>query len=273
MFCDAQVHIWGADRPERPWPEVHGEPHRSVPYSAEEVLDAMDLARVDRAIIVPPSWEGDRNDLAIDAAIRFPDRFGIMARVDLHAPSRAELSHWRERPGFLGVRLTFHRPEQRPWLTDGSADWLFAAAERHALPVMVLAPGQNVALAEIAQRHPELQLVIDHLNLATDASEQDLRRALVELEPLAELDNVTVKISALPCYVRESYPFPTLAVVIRGIIDRFGAERCMWGSDISRLPCPYADWARMFRAEAGVISPAEEQLVGGGTLRRVLRWI
>ncbi len=33
----------------------------------------MGKAGVDRAILVPPSWEGDRNDVALEAAQAHPD--------------------------------------------------------------------------------------------------------------------------------------------------------------------------------------------------------
>ncbi|MEP7070432.1 MAG: hypothetical protein ABI789_14380, partial [Usitatibacter sp.] len=62
-IVDSQVHIWGANTPARPWParaHSHGES-----LAAAKVLVEMDAAGVERAIIVPPSWEGDRNDLAI----------------------------------------------------------------------------------------------------------------------------------------------------------------------------------------------------------------
>ena len=67
---DSQIHIWGANTPERPWP-THAwdgkpaHPQREEPLGAEETLARMDEAGVARAVLVPPSWEGDRNDLAL----------------------------------------------------------------------------------------------------------------------------------------------------------------------------------------------------------------
>jgi predicted TIM-barrel fold metal-dependent hydrolase len=72
----------------------------------------MDEAGVDRAIIVPPSWEGDRNDYALDAAGARPDRFRVMGRIalkDKRAPHL--LAAWKQQPGMLGVRLTFLRAQ------------------------------------------------------------------------------------------------------------------------------------------------------------------
>ena len=100
-IVDAQVHIWGADTPARPWPK-RGEPQRPIPLGKDDLLREMDAAGVDRAIIVPPSWEGDRNDLATEAAIAHPFRFATMGRIDPQAPaSRGQLADWREQSAML----------------------------------------------------------------------------------------------------------------------------------------------------------------------------
>jgi predicted TIM-barrel fold metal-dependent hydrolase len=58
LIVDAQIHIWGADTPERPWPAYgRGNAHRPIPFSKDDALREMDAAGVDRAVIVPPSWE------------------------------------------------------------------------------------------------------------------------------------------------------------------------------------------------------------------------
>jgi L-fuconolactonase len=94
MICDAQVHIWAANTPERPWRARHP-PHRE-PLGKVEHLGEMAKAGVDRVVIVPPSWEGDRNDLAIDAAGSHPDRFAIMGRFDPDAlGAREAIAVWR----------------------------------------------------------------------------------------------------------------------------------------------------------------------------------
>ena len=91
---DAQIHIWAASRPDRPWPNdraahVHG----PASVTIEQVLAEMDAAGVDGAILIPPSFEGDRNDLVLDAVNRFPDRFRALARFALDRPeARAQVA-------------------------------------------------------------------------------------------------------------------------------------------------------------------------------------
>src|SRR5258708_21286859 len=125
-IIDSQVHIWAENTPERPWaPNMEGRAHLPEPLSAEKLLGMMDEAGVDAAILVPPSLEGDRNDLALAAAQKFSDRFAVMGRIDFTRPAaRVALASWRDHPGMLGLRLTFPRPRTRPPRTAGTAHCL-----------------------------------------------------------------------------------------------------------------------------------------------------
>ncbi|MET0852820.1 MAG: amidohydrolase, partial [Candidatus Rokuibacteriota bacterium] len=135
-IVDSQVHLWGADTPARPWPPGRAaEAQKPYPISKETLLFQMDLAGVRGMVLVPPSWEGERNDLALEAARTYPDRFAVMGRLALQKPeSRGLVADWKKQPGMLGMRFTFHNEHNRPLLTDGSADWLWPAAERAGHP-------------------------------------------------------------------------------------------------------------------------------------------
>jgi len=131
LIVDAQVHLWGADTPARPWPGGRSQAQKPYPVTRDLILEGMTEAGVDRVVLVPPSWEGDRNDLALEAARLHPDRFAVMGRLALEKPeSHGLVEGWKKQPGMLGMRFTFSAESQRPWLTDGTADWLWAAAER-----------------------------------------------------------------------------------------------------------------------------------------------
>jgi L-fuconolactonase len=273
-IVDAQVHIWGADTPGRPWPP--GRAHQAqkpYPVTREMVLREMDGAGVGRAVIVPPSWEGDRNDLALEAARLHPDRFRVMGRLALERPeSRALVPTWTQQPGMLGLRFTFHSDLQRPWLTDGTADWLWPAAERAGLPIMVFVPGSLAAIDALAPRHPGLRLVIDHLAIGTELRDDAAFADLPALLRLARHPNVAVKASALPCYSSEPYPFPALHPYIRRVFDAFGPRRTFWGTDLTRLPCPYRQAVTLFTEELPWLRGSDLEGVMGRGLSEWLGW-
>src|SRR4030081_607425 len=83
MIGDGQIHLWKAESEDWKW--VPGAvPQLPVPFTIERAISMMDEAGVDRAVIVPPSWPGDRNDYAIEAVQRHPTRFRIMGKLPLN---------------------------------------------------------------------------------------------------------------------------------------------------------------------------------------------
>ncbi len=169
MIVDAQVHIWAAHTPERPWPaDGHARTHRDIPLGAEELCREMDAAGVDRAVLVPPSWEGDYNDLALQAAADHPGRFAVMGRLDLGDPSNAaRLPDWRSQPGMLGIRASFLMPAQRQWLAEQSIDWFWEGAEAAGVPLMILPPDQLPAIDRVVRKYPDLRVIVDHLAMTS----------------------------------------------------------------------------------------------------------
>ena len=274
IIIDSQVHIWAAETPERPWPpQPPSRVHRPEPLGADELLREMAGAGVERVIVVPPSWEGDRNDVCLEAARLHPDRFAVMGRLAIEQPAgRALVSTWKNQPGMLGVRLTFRRGHQRAWLTDGTADWFWEAAERYGIPAMVFAPDEMLKIGEIAARHPGLRLVIDHMGLNTDLKGAPLGPAIDRLLNLARYDNVAVKASGLPCYVTEPYSFPCLHAHIRRVVEAFGPRRVFWGTDLSHLPCPYREAVTLFTEELDFLSAPDKEWIMGRAIAEWLNW-
>jgi predicted TIM-barrel fold metal-dependent hydrolase len=274
-IVDSQIHVWAPDTPERPWPP--GRAHLAQkPYAVtpDMALAAMDEAGVHGAILVPPSWEGDRNDLALEAARRHPDRFAVMGRLPVERPqaSRALLPGWRAQPGMLGLRFTFRTDQQRPWLTDGTADWLWPAAEEAGLPLMIYVPGSLPAVDGIAARHPGLRLVIDHLAIDVHARDEAAFAHLPALIALARHPNVAVKASALPCHTSEPYPYRGIHDHIHRVFDAFGPRRTFWGTDWTRLPCSWRQAVTLFTEELPWLSAADQEWVMGRALCAWLDW-
>ena len=167
FIIDSQVHIWAPETPEKPYAKENASaPHRAVPLGHDELLREMDGAGVSRCILVPPTWEADRNDTSLEAARLHPDRFRVMGKLALTNPNGpALMATWKEQPYMLGIRMVFNRGQSAQWLNDGTADWFWDAAEKYDIPVMTLAPADVPKLGEVAERHPGLRLIVDHMGL------------------------------------------------------------------------------------------------------------
>jgi L-fuconolactonase len=276
MICDAQVHVWGANTPERPWPAGRAEPHRE-PLGTAELLAELDMAGVNRAILVPPSWEGDRNDLANDAAKSHPDRFATMGRFDPDASNaRDVIKGWKKQPGMLGVRFTFHTPVLRQPLLDGKFDWVWGEMEKGGIPAMVLFHHEYMHLADkVAERYPGLKLVLDHLGLKSgkDVTEAQNFATLDNVLALAKRPNVAAKTTAMPCYADDkSYPFKSVHPYIKRVFEAFGPKRTFWGTDWSRLPCSYRQGVTMFTEEMPWLKGQDLEWVMGLGVCEWLGW-
>jgi predicted TIM-barrel fold metal-dependent hydrolase len=274
IIVDSQVHLWKAESDDWKW--VPGmKPQLPEPFTIEKLVPLMDQAGVDRAVIVPPSWPGDRNDYALEAAKRYPDRFAVMGRIPLKNPQAAALlPKWKEQPGMLGVRLFYSGPLQT-WLTDGTADWFWPEAERAGLPVMFLTYGPIAPLARVAERYPRLQLIADHMGVGPDTvREGQLADVISQTVSLSKYPNVSVKLSAVANYSVEPYPFRDFTPHIKRVFEAFGPKRCYWGTDITNGydKATYKQRVTHFIEELPFLSEEDKDWVMGKAILERLKW-
>jgi predicted TIM-barrel fold metal-dependent hydrolase len=273
MIVDAQVHLWKANAPDYPW-NPGAKPQLPEPFTIERALPLMDEAGVDRVVIVPPGLN-DRNEYALEAARRHPSRFAVMGRIPLQDPkSAALLPRWKAQPGMLGVRVTF-LGKAVAWLSDGTADWFWPAAEKAGLPVMFLAFGMVDRFAPIAERHPGLPLIIDHMGVnAVIAKEKRVPEVIGHAVALAKYPNVSIKMSNLVNASLEPYPFADLTEHLRRVFDAYGPQRCYWGTDVTNAMAR-ATWRQRvthFTEELKFLSASDKDWVMGRAIRERLRW-
>jgi len=273
QIVDAQVHLWKANGPDYPW-NPGAKPQLPEPMTFERVLPLMDEAGVDRVVVVPPGLN-DVNTYALEAARRYPNRFAVMGRIPLQDPkSAALLPGWKKQPGMLGVRVTF-LGKDAAWLDDGTANWFWPAAEKAGLPVMFLAFGNTHRFGPIAQRHPGLPLIIDHLGVnAAVAKEGKMAEKIGDAVALAKYPNVSIKMSNLANSSLEPYPFRDLDVHLKRVFDAYGPQRCHWGTDLTNnmARATYSQRIAHFTQDLKFMSESDKDWVMGRSIREKLKW-
>ena len=274
MIVDAQVHLWKANGPDYPW-NPGAKPQLPEPFTIERAVPLMDEAGVDRVVIVPPGLN-DINTYALEAARRHPDRFAVMGRIPLQDPnSAALLPRWKEQKGILGVRVTFNTPAAIKWLSDGTADWFWPAAEKAGLPVMFLAFGRIAQFEPIAQRHPGLPLIIDHMGVNNAVAKEGRTAEVIgHCVALAKYPNVSIKMSNLPNASLEPYPWRDLTPHLQRVFDAFGPRRCYWGTDVTN-GMARANWRQRlthFTEELTFLTASDKDWVMGRAILERLKW-
>jgi predicted TIM-barrel fold metal-dependent hydrolase len=276
MIVDSQIHLWGPETPERPWiPGGRERAHLPEPLTYQKFVPMMDEAGVDRAIVVPPTWPGDDNSHALEAAGRYPDRFAVMGRFPIERRQAAELlPAWKKQTGMLGIRLAFNHEKAR-FIVDGTTDWFWPAAEAAGLPLMIFVPDAPEAIGRVAHDYPTLRLIIDHMGLATRGPEfKRVRERIALIAPLAKYENLAVKLSMVPGFSSEPYPFRDMTEHLRRLFDAFGPRRCFWGTDLThqRGKYPYRQYVTHFTEELDFLSADDKRWVMGDAILDFLSW-
>jgi L-fuconolactonase len=185
-IVDAQVHAWSNG--------VSTGHHRRTPITGEVLKAEMAQAGVDRALLVPPLWDPDGNAYSLALAEAEPQRFAVMGLLDsrLDNPDRL-LRTWREQPNMRGIRFLFNTKERLAPLLDGELDGLWPIAEETGLVVALLVPNALHIVGDLARRHPQMQIIVDHLGVPRGASGPGAFDHLPALLALADHPNVHVK--------------------------------------------------------------------------------
>jgi predicted TIM-barrel fold metal-dependent hydrolase len=284
---DAQVHSWTHDESRHPWDNTYAasgpvaaaniKRQRELEMPAERLLREMTAVGVGAAIIVTPSIYGYDNGYPLEIAAANPGRFGVVGRVDpLAADLDEQVRRWRRTPHALALRSVVTSDAHRREMREGVVEKLFAAAERQDVPVCVFWPRHAADLAPFVRAHPRLQFVVDHLGMAQPpliSIDGDMWAGFEHVLALASYPNVAMKLSGAPSMSRQAFPYRDLWPYLHRLIDAFGLERVMWGSDFTRVAELHTyEQAVAFIRDTDELSPSDKERVLSRTVRDVFRW-
>jgi predicted TIM-barrel fold metal-dependent hydrolase len=263
LVCDAQVHAPHA-------------PNYLVPgIDYDDLIAEMAVAGVDRAVIIPLGDEVDPEP-ALEFVRRAPERFVVVGRPPVaEGPTALHyLEEWSALPGMAGVRVSFFSEAVRARLLEEGLEWVWEAAVGLDIPIMISPNGLVSEVGDIARRHPTLRLALDHMGLIPFKvyNAEELRVAVDEVVALANFPQVSVKATALASSVDEPYPFPSLHEPLRRVIEAFGPKRVFWGSDMTRLPCTYDEYRRLFTEELDFLTEEDKRWIMGQAVSEWLGW-
>ena len=271
---DVQVHAYEHNHPGRPWA---GTLHGPQSANGQEMTAAMDVVRVDAAIIVS-TFNLYRYDpsYALECYRQWPDRFRVVKPIDATDPAIDDIvADWAKTPGAVGVRLML-RDEQLSDPADPRLNHAFALAGKHGLPVNFLCWGKLDDGTKLVKQNPDTVVVIDHLGLLQPNEPPPLAEPWADLPnllALAAYPNARVKISGACTLSRAAFPYNDIWEPVLRIIDAFGLDRCMWGTDWTRTSgmLTYAQGVAPFRVTTRLSDTDRAQLMGG-TLEKVYKW-
>jgi len=271
---DVQVHCYERNHPGRPWHAVLAGPPE---VTGPDMIKAMDEVGVDGGLLISVftmyKWDAS---YAVSVHKQFPDRFALIKPVDSNDPTVGEtIEEWAKMDGTVAVRIMF-TPEVSTDPAHPGINKVLATAGKCDLPVNLMARGRLDQVAELAKRNPDTTLVIDHLGLEQPMKPPAPQEPWVELPKLLALaphKNIVVKISGACTLSHEPFPYKDIRQPVSRILDTFGLDRCMWGTDWTRAVnlLTYKQGVDAFRAKDW-LSDSDRATLMGGSLSKIYGW-
>jgi predicted TIM-barrel fold metal-dependent hydrolase len=232
---------------------------------------------VNGALLVSPfAMYGFDASYALEAYAKHPTRFAVIKPVDPTDPKVGEVvAEWKKTKGTVAVRIMLSRGASTD-AADPGLNRVLAAAAQHSMPVNMLAWGRLPQAAALAQRNPNTVIVVDHVGLQQPFEPPVPAQPFADLPnvlKLAQQPNIMLKISGACTLSHQPYPYDDIWDPIARIIDAFGVNRCMWGTDWTRAVAflTYKQGVDAFTL-TDRLSESDKKALMGETVRRVYNW-
>jgi L-fuconolactonase len=271
MVVDAHHHLWDPAHRDYPWmgDELAAIRRR---FDAGDLKPLIDANGIDHTVVVQTVSSLEETSEFLQAAADNEFIAGVVGWVDLTDRSVAKtLAGLKRSQGgtfLVGIRHQVHDEPDPKWLLREDVQRGIAEVGEAGLVYDVLVRTRELPAAlEAVKRHPRMRFVIDHAakpRIAAGARDEAWEKGLA---PLADHANVTCKLSGLVTEADwKAWTPGQLEPYVRRVLEWFGPERCMFGSDwpVCLLAAPYGDVVEAMRSIAG-----DDANVFGETATRV----
>ena len=273
QMIDTHQHLWMISERKYDWisPEygaIYGD------FGPETVADDISESGVTGTVLVQAADTYEDTFYMLSVADSVPAVLGVVAwaPLDRTAEARAALDLYAESPWVKGIRVLNHTYEDARWLlrTDVTESISLLASRGLTLDYVSVLDAHLESLPDLAQRHPNLTIVLDHMAKPPIAAKGWEPWASL-ISAAAAQPNVIVKLSGLNTASGAHWTSADWQPYVDHTLSAFGADRMMLGSDwpVSILA---GDFVGVWRAQRQVLaglSVSEQDNVLFRTARRV----
>jgi L-fuconolactonase len=255
QVIDTHQHLWVISEREYDWLK----PEYGVIYNdfrPEDVADDAKKAGITGTVLVQAADNYDDTFYMLSVASKYPSIVGIVGWVPFDRPEEAitALKTFSGEKIVRGFRNLTHNYEDPRWILKAEVSKTLDAMQSmdFTLDMVSVNSDHNQAIDELANRHPELKIVVDHMSKPPIA-DKGFSPWAEELKKLSSHPNVFCKISGLNTASAPDWSFTDWQPYVDHIVDSFGASRVMLGSDwpVSLLN---GDFAGVWQAQRDVIA-------------------
>lgn len=265
-MIDAHQHFWQVGKFDYPWMTSD----LGVLY--RDYLPSEPQSGIDQIVVVQASNSVAESRWLLSLADEYDFISGVVGWVDLTSDDvDAQLEQLTPHPKFKGVR---HLVESEPadnWLVQPAVLAGLQRLARQGLSYDLLVHTRHLRHARtVAERCPQLSLVIDHLAkppIAKHGFDEWAR----EFTPLAEYPNVCCKLSGLVTEANwSSWTTDDLRPYVEYAMELFGPQRLIFGSD-HPVCLLAASYERVLESFQQIIGDEHSKLIFAENARKFYR--
>ncbi|CAL1355092.1 unnamed protein product [Linum trigynum] len=284
-IIDSHLHVWASpEEAADKYPYFPGQ-EPTLPGHVDFLLQCMEEAGVDGALIVQPINHKFDHSLVTSVVKKYPTKFVgcCIANPAEDGVGINQLELLVVEDGYRAVRFNPYLWPSGQKMTNDVGKALFRRAGELGVPVGFMCfKGLNLHIAEIEElctEFPSTPVLMDHLGFCKPPTNDEERAALSNLLQLSRFPQVYVKVSALFRVSRTQSPYEDLSTLVSQVVSSFGAKRVMWGSDFPYVvpECGYkgAKDAVSCLASQVPLSDTEKEWVMGRTVMQLFQgqWI
>jgi L-fuconolactonase len=275
---DAHQHFWRPARGDYGW--LRADDPALAPlyrdFMPADLGATLAAHGVRQTVLVQAAPSEAETDFMLDLAASNEFIGGVVGWVDLSRPqAAATLANWAEQhPRLKGVRPMLQDIPDIDWLAQAPHPDAMAALQRLGLRFDALVkPAHLLALLAFVRAWPGVPVVIDHAAKPCLVEGWNAAWAgpwRTRMAELATHPQVACKFSGLLTEAPASPGIAALRPVWEHLLECFGPDRLMWGSDwpVLNLAADYASWVGMAEALVGELAADEQVCVWHGTAAR-----
>ena len=267
---DAHQHFWRLARGDYVWITPDFAPlHRD--HEPSDLRPLLDAAGIDGTIRVQAAATEAETDHMLGLAARHDWILDVIGWTDFDAADApARITAMAGRAKLVGLRLMIQSIPEDGWMLRDALALAFAAMVERELRFDTLVPPRHLGrLMRLMERHPDLPVVIDH-GAKPRIADGRMQPWADDMARLAREPGALCKLSGLVTEAAAGWPADALWPYIHHLLDGFGPDRLMFGSDwpVLNLAGDCAGWARIAREAVAPLGAAAEAAIFGGTARR-----
>ena len=263
MRIDAHQHFWQLSRGDYDWltPEL-GAIYRDFDYT--DLAPLMDSHQVLGSVLVQAAPSYAETQYLLQLAAQHDRILAVVGWVDFASSDvRQQIEALALRPKLRGLRPMIQDIDDVDWMLNDNLSDAFEAMIEHNLcfDALVL-PKHLTNLQRLIDRYPTLKVVIDHA-AKPQIADQAFEPWATQIAKFASYDNVYCKLSGLVTEAKQTWNTADLHDYSEHLLNTFGAERLIWGSDwpVLNLAADYARWVSTSEELLNALTNAQKEQV------------